>query len=149
MPVSLSRRLFMSLSAGAAAWSTARPAGAGQTTQRRIEQLAMNAVRRVEEGRGCRVVDVSAQKCGWDITSYPPAAGGKQPEARHIEVKGLVKGAGTVTITRSPPGQYTVSIPGVGNGVPQITAYGGGDVFCKSNGWGGGSYSVSCYSSFP
>jgi hypothetical protein len=67
----------------------------------RIEQLAMNAVRRVEESRGCRIVDVSAQKCGWDITSYPPVVDGKQPEARHIEVKGRVKGAATVTITRN------------------------------------------------
>ena len=46
----------------------------------RIEKLAMDAVRRAEEARGCRVVDVSAQKCGWDITSYPPAVDGKQPE---------------------------------------------------------------------
>ena len=67
----------------------------------RIEKLAMDAVRRIEESRGCRVVDVSAQKCGWDITSYPPAMNGKQPDARHIEVKGRVKGAGTVTITRN------------------------------------------------
>ncbi len=67
----------------------------------RIEKLAMDAVRRVEESRGCRVVDVSAQKCGWDITSYPQAVDGKHPEARHIEVKGRVKGAGTVTITRN------------------------------------------------
>jgi SNF2 family DNA or RNA helicase len=67
----------------------------------RIEKLAMDAVRRVEESRGCRVVDVSAQKCGWDITSYPQSADGKQPEARHIEVKGRVKGATTVTITRN------------------------------------------------
>ena len=67
----------------------------------RIEKLAMDAVRRGEESRGCRVVDVSAQKCGWDITSYPQAVEGKQPEARHIEVKGRVKGAGTVTITRN------------------------------------------------
>ena len=67
----------------------------------RIEKLAMDAVRRVEESRGCRVVDVSAQKCGWDITSYPQAVDGKQPDARHIEVKGRVKGAGTVTITRN------------------------------------------------
>ena len=59
----------------------------------RIEKLAMDAVRSAEEARGCRVVDVSAQKCGWDITSYPPAVDGKQPEARHIEVKGRVKGA--------------------------------------------------------
>jgi hypothetical protein len=46
-------------------------------------------------------VDVSAQKCGWDITSYPPPESGKQREARHIEVKGRVHGAGTVTITRN------------------------------------------------
>jgi superfamily II DNA or RNA helicase len=67
----------------------------------RIEKLAMDAVRRIEESRGCRTVDVSAQKCGWDITSYPPTTDGKQPEARHIEVKGRVKGATTVTITRN------------------------------------------------
>jgi hypothetical protein len=47
------------------------------------------------------VVDVSAQKCGWDLTSYPPAVDGRQPEARHIEVKGRVKGASTVTVTRN------------------------------------------------
>ena len=67
----------------------------------RIERLAMDAVRRVEETRGCCVVDVSAQKCGWDFTSYPAAMDGKLPEVRHIEVKGRVKGAGTVTITRN------------------------------------------------
>ena len=67
----------------------------------RIERLAMEAVRRAEEARGCQVVDVSAQKCGWDLTSYPPAVDGKQPEVRHIEVKGRVKGATTVTITRN------------------------------------------------
>jgi hypothetical protein len=81
--------------ATAAAFSTDPAARA------RIEKLAMDAVRRVEESRGCRVVDVSAQKCGWDMTSYPPATDGKQPEARHIEVKGRVKGATTVTITRN------------------------------------------------
>ena len=58
----------------------------------RIEQLAMDAVRRAEEARGCRVVDVSAAKCGWDLTSYPPAVDGKQPDPRHIEVKGRVEG---------------------------------------------------------
>jgi hypothetical protein len=67
----------------------------------RIEKLAMDAVRRAEESRGCRVVDVSRQKCGWDITSYPPAVDGKQPDARHIEVKGRAIGASTVTITRN------------------------------------------------
>jgi hypothetical protein len=67
----------------------------------RIEKLAMDAVRRAEESRGCRVVDVSSQKCGWDLTSYPSAVDGKQPEARHIEVKGRAQGAVTVTVTRN------------------------------------------------
>lgn len=67
----------------------------------RIERLAMNAVREAEEARGWRVVDVSAQKCGWDLTSYSPVVDGKQPEVRHIEVKGRAKGADTVTITRN------------------------------------------------
>ncbi len=68
----------------------------------RVERLAMDTVRRVEESRGSKVVDVSAQKCGWDLTSYPPAgADGRQPEPRHIEVKGRVKGATTVTVTRN------------------------------------------------
>lgn len=67
----------------------------------RIEQLAMNAVRSAEEARGCRVVDVSAQKCGWDITSYAPIVDGKLPESRHIEVKGRTKGATSITVTRN------------------------------------------------
>ena len=67
----------------------------------RIELLAMDAVTRAEEARGCRVVDVSALKCGWDITSYAPAVEGKLPESRHIEVKGRVQGATTITVTRN------------------------------------------------
>ena len=67
----------------------------------RIERLAMEAVRRTEEARGCRVVDVSADKCGWDLTSYPPATAGRLSEPRHIEVKGRFKDADTVTITRN------------------------------------------------
>lgn len=67
----------------------------------RIERIAMDAVRRAEEARGCRVVDVSADKCGWDLTAHPPSIDGKQPDPRHIEVKGRVKGASTVTVTRN------------------------------------------------
>ena len=74
---------------------------ADSAARKRIEQLAMDAVRRAEEARGCRVVDVSADKCGWDLTSYPAAVDGKQPKPRHIEVKGRVKGVGTVCITRN------------------------------------------------
>jgi superfamily II DNA or RNA helicase len=67
----------------------------------RIELLAMDAVTRAEESRGCRVVDVSAQKCGWDLTSYAPAVDGKMPESRHIEVKGRIQGATVITVSRN------------------------------------------------
>jgi hypothetical protein len=78
------------------------PASAADAVARsRIERLAMDAVRKVEESRGCHVVDISKDKCGWDLTSHPPADEKTQPEPRHIEVKGRVKGAATVTITRN------------------------------------------------
>jgi hypothetical protein len=81
--------------------SISSAAAADAAARRRIEQIAMDAVQRAEEARGCRVVDVSDEKCGWDLTSYPPATNGMVPEPRHIEVKGRVKGAGTVCITRN------------------------------------------------
>lgn len=74
---------------------------ANAVARSRIERIAMDAVRKREESAGCRVVDVSAQKCGWDLTSHPPAIDGKYPESRHIEVKGRVKGAATITVTRN------------------------------------------------
>jgi superfamily II DNA or RNA helicase len=95
VPTGLLRKLRGEPSTEAAAFS------ADAAARARIESLAMVAVRRAEEARGCVVLDVSAQKCGWDLTSYPPVTDGKQPEARHIEVKGRVKGASTVTITRN------------------------------------------------
>jgi superfamily II DNA or RNA helicase len=67
----------------------------------RIERIAMDAVRHTEESQGCHVVDVSADKCGWDLTSHPPAIDHKQPDPRHIEVKGRAKGASTITVTRN------------------------------------------------
>lgn len=67
----------------------------------RIERIAMEAVRKLEESHGCHVVDVSKDKCGWDLTSYPPAIDHKQPDPRHIEVKGRVKGATTITVSRN------------------------------------------------
>jgi SNF2 family DNA or RNA helicase len=67
----------------------------------RVERIAMDAVRKHEESQGCHVVDVSAEKCGWDLTSHPPAIDHKQPDPRHIEVKGRVKGAATITVTRN------------------------------------------------
>jgi SNF2 family DNA or RNA helicase len=67
----------------------------------RIERIAMDAVRHTEVSQGCHVVDVSADKCGWDLTSHPPAIDHKQPDPRHIEVKGRIKGAATITVTRN------------------------------------------------
>ena len=95
VPAGLLRTLRGEPAPGGSAFSTDPEA------RSRIEQLAMNAVRLAEESRGCRVVDVSAQKCGWDITSYAPAVDGKLPDSRHIEVKGRVKGATTVTVTKN------------------------------------------------
>lgn len=95
VPIGLLRRLRGDVVPGVAAFS---PDAEART---RIELLAMQAVRVAEEARGCRVVDVSAQKCGWDLTSYPPAVNRKQGEVRHIEVKGRVKGADSITITRN------------------------------------------------
>lgn len=69
--------------------------------RKRIEMLAMQAVIRTEEAKGHCCVDVSADKCGWDVTSYPPMVGGLQPDPKHIEVKGRVKGADTICVTRN------------------------------------------------
>lgn len=66
-----------------------------------IERRAMQAVIDHEEGLGHAVKDVSALKCGWDITAQPPAVDGVLPEARHVEVKGRVKGADVVIVTRN------------------------------------------------
>src|SRR5690606_37127808 len=67
----------------------------------RIERAAMQAVMDAERALGHEVIDVSAQKCGWDITSLPKTLNGKLPPARHIEVKGRAKGASTITVTRN------------------------------------------------
>ena len=67
----------------------------------RIERIAMRAVTDAEVAMGHRVTDVSAEKCGWDITSQPPAVNGKLPPSRHIEVKGRAKGQTTITVTRN------------------------------------------------
>lgn len=54
-----------------------------------------------ERALGHQVIDVSAQKCGWDFTAIPPAKDGKLPLSRHIEVKGRAKGSSTVTVTKN------------------------------------------------
>lgn len=66
-----------------------------------VERCAMDAVIAAEEARGYLIKDVSAEKCGWDITAYPPIVDGQLSEARHIEVKGRAKGRDEVTVTRN------------------------------------------------
>ncbi len=95
VPVGLLRRLKGGSS------GSPLPAQVDPAVRKRTELLAMAAVRRVEEARGWRVVDVSAEKCGWDLTAYPPAEAGKLPEAKHIEVKGRLKGGDIITVTRN------------------------------------------------
>ena len=67
----------------------------------RVERVAMNAVMAAERALGHEVIDVSAQKCGWDVTSIPMLVDGRMPPSRHIEVKGRAKGQSTVTVTRN------------------------------------------------
>ena len=82
----------------------AGPFSADSAARERVEQLAMEAVMLTERGFGHEVKDVSAEKCGWDITAHVPQEGGPGAplkNARHIEVKGRVKGAQTVTLSRN------------------------------------------------
>ncbi len=68
----------------------------------RIELLAMQAVIAAEKALGHEVFDVSAEKCGWDITARPPVGEDRSlQDDRHIEVKGRIKGATTVTVTKN------------------------------------------------
>ncbi|MFX1681037.1 helicase-related protein, partial [Mitsuaria sp. CC2] len=67
----------------------------------RVERVAMEAVRKAEEAMGHEVIDVSAEKCGWDLTAVVPAKDGRLPQARHIEVKGRAKGQSTITVTKN------------------------------------------------
>lgn len=68
----------------------------------RIERIAINTVMDAERSLGFDVKDVGAEKCGWDVTSRPPAnADGSIRPDRHIEVKGRAKGQDTITVSRN------------------------------------------------
>jgi superfamily II DNA or RNA helicase len=71
------------------------------TARAKIEKIAMQAVMEREISKGHEVKDVSAEKCGWDITSHPPRVHGVQAEPIHIEVKGRAAGADTITVTHN------------------------------------------------
>ena len=66
------------------------------TARAKVENLAMQAVMTLETELGHTPMDVSASKCGWDITSRTTDG-----ELRFIEVKGRVKGASTITVTKN------------------------------------------------
>lgn len=64
----------------------------------RVERIAMQAVFDAEHALGHRTKDVSAEKCGWDITVYIDQPEGLALE-RHVEVKGRAVGQDTITVT--------------------------------------------------
>jgi hypothetical protein len=59
--------------------------------------MAMAAVMAAERELGFKPKDVSAAKCGWDIESAIPGTG----LLRLLEVKGRIRGAETVTISKN------------------------------------------------
>jgi SNF2 family DNA or RNA helicase len=63
----------------------------------RVEALAMQAVMEAERRIGFEPRDVSRENLGYDVESKIPGTG----KLRFIEVKGRVKGASTVTITKN------------------------------------------------
>lgn len=80
----------------------------------RVEAVAMRAVMDAERALGFEPSDVSADKCGYDVESKVP---GNDGHLRFIEVKGRVKGADTVTVTKNEiltalnkPEQYILAI---------------------------------------
>lgn len=83
----------------------ARPAlfGADAAARRRVELAAMQAVMEIEASLGFVPTDVSAQNKGYDIESKIPAEqrGPDGTTLRFIEVKGRVKGADSVTVTKN------------------------------------------------
>ncbi len=103
MPVVVGGALV--IPAGLIAMRSGEPQGptwsADADARARVERIAMEAVRKAEEALGHQVLDVSAEKCGWDLTAVLPAEDGKLPQARHIEVKGRAKGQSTITVTRN------------------------------------------------
>lgn len=68
----------------------------------RVEQIAMKVVMEAEKNLGNTTHDVSAEKCGWDITSRPPQKlDGSMAPDRHIEVKGRAMDQTTITVSRN------------------------------------------------
>lgn len=75
--------------------------GGDAAARKHVEAVAMRAVMEAERALGREVIDVSAEKCGWDVTVLLPETDGTTPMTRHIEVKGRAKGQTTVTVSRN------------------------------------------------
>ena len=88
IPIGLIRRLK---------GSSGKPATFARETAR-VEAAAMKAVMDAERTLGFEPSDVSADKCGYDVESK---VSGNVGHLRFIEVKGRVKGADTVTVTKN------------------------------------------------
>lgn len=107
----------------------------------RVEQMAMDAVMAAERAMGYEPLDVSRDKCGYDIESRIPGTG----RLRFIEVKGRVEGAETVTVTKNEilaafnkPQDFLLALVSV----PQSEEFREGDVFKVRE--LGGSYAQGC-----
>jgi len=107
---------------------TPAPAGFAEdaAARHRIELAAMQAVLAAEHALGNSPEDVSARKCGWDITSHDPATG----RDRYIEVKGRIATADTVMLTRQEivtslnvPDQFILALVPVENGFARTPHY--------------------------
>jgi superfamily II DNA or RNA helicase len=71
--------------------------------RREVELTAMRCVMEIEASLGHQAKDVSQLKCGYDIESLLPAElrDGEGNPLRFIEVKGRVRGARTVTVSKN------------------------------------------------
>ncbi|NLN07231.1 MAG: DUF3883 domain-containing protein [Firmicutes bacterium] len=86
--------------------------------RRQVELTAMKTVMDIEESLGYIPRDVSASKCGYDIESLiPQERRDNQAPLRFIEVKGRIKGAETVTVSKNEiltafnkPDEYILAI---------------------------------------
>ena len=73
------------------------PSDLGKKDTEHIERLAMVAVMEAERRAGYQPRDISAENRGYDVESRDSNVG----RLRFIEVKGRVKGATTITVTRN------------------------------------------------
>jgi superfamily II DNA or RNA helicase len=94
---------------------------------KRVEMAAMHAVMEAERALGNEPCDVSADKCGYDVESKSPDT---NAHLRFIEVKGRVKGADTVTITKNEiltamnkPDEFILAIVEVDGDSTEVPCY--------------------------